>query len=38
VVRAEDADGMDDGSFAEVKVGVIADSPAGIDILNAQAM
>ncbi len=38
VIRAEDTGGMDDGSFAEVKVGVIADSPAAIDILSAQAV
>ncbi len=38
VVRAEDTDGMDDGSFAGVRVGVIADSPAAIDILSAQAV
>jgi hypothetical protein len=38
VVRAEDAEGVDDGSFAEVKVGISAEHPAAIDILSAQAV
>jgi hypothetical protein len=38
VARAEDADGMYDGSFAEIGVGVTADSPVAIDILGAQAV
>jgi hypothetical protein len=38
VVRAEDTDGMDDGSFAEIEVGVTADNPVAIDILSAQAV
>lgn len=38
VVRAEDTDGVDDASFAEVKVGVVAGGPVAIDILSAQAV
>ena len=38
VVRAEDAEGVDDGSFAEVGVGITAECPAAIDILSAQAV
>ena len=38
VIRAEDTDGVDDGSSAEVKVGIIAEGLAAIDILSAQAV
>lgn len=38
VVRVEDTDGMDDGSFAEVRVGIVAASPATVDILRTQAV
>jgi hypothetical protein len=38
VVRAKDAEGVDDGSFAEVKVGITAERPAAIGILSAQAV
>jgi hypothetical protein len=38
VIRAEDTNGVDDGSFAEVKIGVIAERPAAIDILSTQAV
>jgi hypothetical protein len=38
VIRAEDADGVDDGSFVEVKVGIIAECPVAIDVLSAQAV
>ena len=37
VVRAEDTEGVDDGSFAELKVGITAECPAAIDILSARA-
>jgi len=38
VIRTEDTNGTDDGSFAEVKVRVIADNPAAIGILNAESV